>query len=77
MRRPRFTPFDDRTLGRFRFQAMVIGLVWAALGGVRIATSDGTAIGSIITAAIVLIGLGFLVTTVLAFIEFRRRSADG
>lgn len=76
MRLPRFSPMDDRSLKRFRFQAIFIGIVWGIVAVIRTVGSDHSPVALLITVAVWIVFLGFFVASALAFTEVRRRKAE-
>ncbi|MDM4764039.1 hypothetical protein QT381_13570 [Galbitalea sp. SE-J8] len=75
MNRPRFAAIDDGMLRRLRVLFAFVGVVWTAFGVVRIvyATSLG---GPVLTAIVLVIGLGFVTASVLAHVELRARGSE-
>ena len=73
---PRFTPVDTPSLKRFRFQAIFIAIVWGIVAGIRTFDGDTSAPAQLITTALWIVTAGFLVVSVMAFHEVKRRTGD-
>ena len=71
---PRFSALNDATLKRFRFQAIFIAIVWGVVAGIRTTGPDQSAGAVALTTFLWIVCAGFLVTSVLAFTEVRRRN---
>jgi glucan phosphoethanolaminetransferase (alkaline phosphatase superfamily) len=71
---PRFSLLNDPTLKRFRFQAIFIAIVWGIVAGIRTTAADQSAGAVALTTFLWIVCAGFLVTSVMAFVEVRRRN---
>jgi hypothetical protein len=67
---------DDRSLKRFRFQAIFIGIVWGIVAGIRTLGTDHSVGAIAITVAVWIVCIGFFTASVLAFTEVRRRAGE-
>ena len=73
---PRFTPVDTPSLKRFRFQAFFIAFVWGIVAGIRAFDDDQSTGAVLITTALWVVCVGFILAGVMAIVEVRRRTGE-